>query len=179
MANWLLLLYRLPTEPSRHRVAVWRHLRRLGAVHLEGGTWALPRSEGTERSIEEVATTVRESGGAAFTFDARLLDGGREAELLRRYNDARVAEYNEVVHECEKMLAHVEREKQEEHFEFNELEELEEDLEKIERWLERVQQRDVFGVPAKTACLKVLQSCRDALVSFAHETYQRASGDMR
>lgn len=90
-----------------------------------------------------------------------------------------MAEYDEVIHECGKLLAHVEREKDEEHFEFNELEELDEDLEKIERWLERVQQRDVFGVPAKGAALKALQSCRDALASFAQETYQRASGDGR
>lgn len=179
MVDWLLLLYRLPVEPSRHRVAVWRHLRRLGAVHLEGGTWALPHNLGTERSIREVATTVRESGGVAFSFVAHLLDAEQEEEMRRRYNDARVVEYNEVFHECEKLLAHVEREKQEERFEFNELEELEEDLEKIERWLERVQQRDVFGVPTQGASLKAIQSCRDALASFAHETYQHASGDVR
>ncbi|HMC37410.1 MAG TPA: chromate resistance protein ChrB, partial [Actinomycetota bacterium] len=26
--EWLLITYRIPAEPSRHRVAVWRELRR-------------------------------------------------------------------------------------------------------------------------------------------------------
>jgi hypothetical protein len=29
--SWRVITYRLPAEPSRHRVAVWRELRRLGA----------------------------------------------------------------------------------------------------------------------------------------------------
>jgi len=34
---WRLITDRLPAEPSRHRVAVWRELRRLGAVTLQPG----------------------------------------------------------------------------------------------------------------------------------------------
>ena len=30
--QWLVLLVRVPAQPSRHRVAVWRELRRVGAV---------------------------------------------------------------------------------------------------------------------------------------------------
>ena len=43
--SWRLLIYRLPKEPSRHRVAVWRELRRAGAVALQQATWAAPRGE--------------------------------------------------------------------------------------------------------------------------------------
>jgi hypothetical protein len=32
--RWLVLAVRVPAEPSRHRVAVWRELRRTGAVPL-------------------------------------------------------------------------------------------------------------------------------------------------
>ena len=32
-----MITYRLPAEPSRHRVAVWRELRRLGAVSPDRG----------------------------------------------------------------------------------------------------------------------------------------------
>ena len=40
--RWLLLWVRLPAEPSRHRVAVWRELRRTGAVSLGQCSWAVP-----------------------------------------------------------------------------------------------------------------------------------------
>jgi DNA-binding transcriptional regulator PaaX len=41
-AQWLILAVRIPAEPSRHRVAVWRELRQIGAVPLGQGCWAVP-----------------------------------------------------------------------------------------------------------------------------------------
>ena len=35
--RWLLVVVRLPAEPSRHRVAVWRELRKVGALSLGPG----------------------------------------------------------------------------------------------------------------------------------------------
>ncbi|GAB2984163.1 hypothetical protein LWP59_17980 [Amycolatopsis acidiphila] len=40
-AQWLVLVVQVPAEPSRHRVAVWRELRRIGALSLGQGTWAV------------------------------------------------------------------------------------------------------------------------------------------
>ena len=40
--DWILLTYRLPSEPCRYRVAVWREQRKVGAVPLQQATWALP-----------------------------------------------------------------------------------------------------------------------------------------
>ncbi len=40
--KWLVLVLRLPSEPSRDRVAVWRELRKGGAGQLGQGSWALP-----------------------------------------------------------------------------------------------------------------------------------------
>ncbi|MER6878347.1 Chromate resistance protein ChrB, partial [Amycolatopsis sp. NPDC000673] len=31
----------MPSGPSRHRVAVWRELRRVGALSLGQGAWAV------------------------------------------------------------------------------------------------------------------------------------------
>ena len=42
--RWVLLVYRLPREPSRHRVAVWRKLRDLGALYLRTGLRRSPRT---------------------------------------------------------------------------------------------------------------------------------------
>ena len=33
--RWLILIYRLPREPSRHRVAVWRKLKALGLTESQ------------------------------------------------------------------------------------------------------------------------------------------------
>ena len=55
-SRWLVLVVRVPAEPSRHRVAVWRELRRAGAVSLGQGAWIVPDApvfaEGIARTIE-------------------------------------------------------------------------------------------------------------------------------
>ena len=40
--DWIVLIYRLPTNDSRARVAVWRELRRSGAHHLQQSVVAVP-----------------------------------------------------------------------------------------------------------------------------------------
>jgi hypothetical protein len=36
--GWLLLIYRVPSEPSRLRAAVWRRIKSLGAIYLQNCT---------------------------------------------------------------------------------------------------------------------------------------------
>ena len=107
------------------------------------------------------------------TLRARAASPEQEPALLATFNAAREAEYAEVTRECKKFLAHIEREAAEEEYEFTELEELEEDLEKIERWLVQVSERDVFGILARTDTAQLAQHCHELLALFAQETYQR------
>ena len=43
-------------EPSRHRVAVWRELRRAGAVPLGQGCWAVPEVPAVANKVARVET---------------------------------------------------------------------------------------------------------------------------
>src|SRR5215217_6872946 len=70
--RWVLLVYRLPREPSRHRVAVWRKLRDLGALYLKDGVAALPEDAVTREQLEWLQLRVREAGG-----EATLWEGGQ------------------------------------------------------------------------------------------------------
>ena len=49
--RWLILVYHLPREPSRHRVAVWRKLKALGALYLQDGVAALPEDAVTREQL--------------------------------------------------------------------------------------------------------------------------------
>jgi hypothetical protein len=40
--RWVVLLFRMRSEPARHRIALWRELRKAGAVSLGQSAWALP-----------------------------------------------------------------------------------------------------------------------------------------
>ena len=59
-----------PREPSRHRVAVWRRLKTLGALYLQDGVAALPEDAVTREQLEWLQLRIREAGGKATLWEA-------------------------------------------------------------------------------------------------------------
>src|SRR5438094_1715917 len=79
MRDWLLLLYSIPREPTAPRVAVWRKLKRLGALLLADAAWVLPAREATREQLRWLAAEIGEAGGEALVWEARLAVGQDEA----------------------------------------------------------------------------------------------------
>jgi hypothetical protein len=80
---WVLLTYRLPREPSGPRLALWRAIRRLGALQLGDGLVALPTSVRNLEHVQWMASDIVERGGTATVWHART--------DTRRDHDAQVA----------------------------------------------------------------------------------------
>jgi hypothetical protein len=58
-------MYRMPSRPSRHRVALWRELHRLAAVNLLHATWAVPHGESGPADLSHLLDCVSTAGGSA------------------------------------------------------------------------------------------------------------------
>ena len=58
--SWLLLIYRVPAEPSRKRAFVWRELKKVGAVYLRDGVCVLPDQAATRAGLRQVAERMLE-----------------------------------------------------------------------------------------------------------------------
>jgi hypothetical protein len=108
--GWLVLIPRVPSEPSRHRVAVWRELRRAGAVQLGQGTWALPDGVDAGAVVDRIAALAEQGSGEVLVLavDGRT-DTDRE-RLRALFDEARRAEWDEFGAECDKALAELRRE---------------------------------------------------------------------
>ena len=67
-AGWLLLVYRMPSEPTRLRATVWRRIKSLGAIYLQNSAAALPASvtarAGAAQAPERDPGHVRDRGPA-------------------------------------------------------------------------------------------------------------------
>lgn len=100
LGEWVLLLYRLPREPSRPRISVWRRLDRLGVARLGDGLVALPADARTREQLEWVADEVVDAGGTAMVWLARLTSRQQERELAAGMATARAAEYTALVGEA-------------------------------------------------------------------------------
>src|SRR2546429_9506511 len=86
--EWILITYRLPAEPSRHRVGVWRELRRIGAISLQQATWAVPARDHLVAGIERAAALVERAEGEALIFQAGPRGGGHAARLEGLFTEA-------------------------------------------------------------------------------------------
>jgi hypothetical protein len=91
--RWVLLAYRLPREPSTPRIAVWRKLRRLGAVQVLDGLVALPLDARTREQLEWLADEIIESGGDATIWIGELATRGQERALATEMAEAIAAQY--------------------------------------------------------------------------------------
>ncbi len=69
----LLLGYRLPTEPSRYRVSVWRRLRRIGATPLHRALFVVRDTSLNRLRLGDLAHDIENWGGLAWVFLATPL----------------------------------------------------------------------------------------------------------
>jgi hypothetical protein len=95
--EWAFLLHRLPREPSGPRIALWRALRRLGAVLVADGVVALPRTPRTVEHLEWLAAGIAEQGGAASVWLSRPTARAAGDDLAAQSRRAAEEEYDRVI----------------------------------------------------------------------------------
>jgi hypothetical protein len=168
-ADWLLLVYRIPPEPTRLRAGVWRKIKGLGAIYVQNSVAALPVSPSAERAFRTLRAEIGQLGGSAYLFTSSILAG--QPQLVEAFNAARDDEYEEIVDRCEDFLQQVRKEYDADHFTYAELEENDEDLTKLKRWLDKVHARDVLGAKGFDRTVVALNKCEQSLEDYAGRVY--------
>jgi hypothetical protein len=167
--RWLLLVYRIPAEPTRLRAAVWRRLKSLGAVYLQNSAAALPARDGAERALRKLRREILEMDGTAVLLSCSAVAGGPDVMAL--FAAARNDEYEEILDKCVDFHAGLDKEYAASHFTYGELEENEVELVKLRSWFEKVKARDAYGAPKRSETAEALDACADALESYAARVY--------
>jgi hypothetical protein len=171
--GWIVLLYRLPTNDSRARVAVWRELRRSGALHVQQSVVAVPDDDRFNGVVDRLRDVLADVGGQVTGLRAAPLDGADDARLREAWNAAREGEYRELSGECAKFLREIDHEFEIEKFSHAELDEEEAELEKLQRWHERIRARDVHDAPGADAAGRAVDDAEAALARYAAEVFER------
>ena len=128
-----MLAYRIPREPSTPRIAVWRKLRKLGAVQLVDGLVALPADPATIEAFDWLADEVIEAGGEAWTWRAEPGSKQQQAALRARASEAVAEEYRALVAEAKDARSQPSART----------------LGRLRRELAAIEARDRFGVPER------------------------------
>jgi hypothetical protein len=169
--SWRVISYRLPADPSRHRVAIWRELRRLGAVPLQQGTWALPEGEPFDTGFAQVTAAITAAGGQPVVL-AVAEEEASVAQLESLFTAQREAEWAEFIADCGKYDAELAGEVAKGKVTLAELDEEEQSLERLRRWYRAIRARDLFGAPSAAAAERRLKEVAEALERFADQVYQ-------
>jgi hypothetical protein len=171
--NWTLLIYTLPSSPSRLRASVWRDVKRAGAIYLRDGVCALPDLPAARDIFTELATRVRELGGRATMASSVILDVESARSLTVELQAARAVEYSEIEEQIKRFLDHVHEQRDHRDFTFAEVEVLDADFGKLKRWHEQVESRDYSDKAGGETVRALLERCQVDLAAFLEEAFAR------
>jgi hypothetical protein len=144
---WILLAYKVPPEPAKKRIALWRKIKTLGAVYLQNGVCLLPKTDDHVRRLKIMEYEIAEMDGDSVLLETNGLDSVQEQKLLARFNADRDEAYQEFLQRCDGFEAEIARESAAGKFTFAELEENDEDLKKLASWLEKIRKLELETRP--------------------------------
>lgn len=155
--RWLILIYHLPREPSRHRVGVWRKLKTLGAIYLQDGVAVLPEDAVTREQFEWLQLRVREAGGEASIWEALPNTVAEDKVLVEQFRASREAAYKRLIEAADRLRRKAAL--------GSDTALILEELSKVEREFRAERRRDYFRSPLRNEAAGVLREIRQVLKS--------------
>lgn len=170
--SWLILTYKVPPEPARKRMALWRKIKGMGAVYLQNGICVLPKTEEHQRGLKILENEIAKMGGEAVLLETAALDRTQEEKILARFNQDRNEAYHEFLEQCEGFEAEIAKERAANKFTFAELEENDEDLKKLRNWFEKIRKLDFHGASLAAQAAERLAQCEALLDAFGKQVFE-------
>jgi hypothetical protein len=141
--KWVVFSSTLPSKAqSSPRVALWRRLRRLGAISPTGGIHVLPAREECLEAFQWLVEEVQHAKGEAFVMRVEQFDGLSDAALMERFRQARAEDYTALDTQAAELETHLRTERTPE-----ERSRLREMLERLRRQHAEVARIDFFEAP--------------------------------
>jgi len=169
--NWLLLTYKVPPEPAKKRIALWRKLKGMGAVYLQNGVCLLPKTDDHTRRLKIIENEINEMAGDSVLLETVALDRAQEDKVIARFKADRDEEYKELLGKCADFEAEIAHETEVQHFTHAELEENDVDLKKLQSWLEKIAKLDFYGATLAAEAAERLKGCEALLDAYAQRVF--------
>ena len=136
--SWLLLLYSLPSGQKTERVAIWRRLKKMGAVQIKTSTYLLPDETAQYEQFQWLAQQIRDYGGDSTLVRANEIEGLTRENVVAMFNNARAKDYVELRKSLQGFIARRKR---------VDAEEAAAELERVTRQFREIRAVDFFDSP--------------------------------
>jgi hypothetical protein len=168
---WLLLTYKVPAEPAAKRVGLWRRLKGMGAIYLQNGVCLLPRTDDHARRLKMIENDITEMGGESVILETVALDRLQQEKVVARFKADRDDAYRELIDKCDDFEAEIAKETAAQHFTYNELEENDVELKKLQGWLDKIKKLDFYGGALVVEATGRLKTCETLLDGYAQRVF--------
>lgn len=175
-SRWIVLMVKLAAGPSRHRVAVWRELRKVGALSLGQGVWAVPDVPVFAPGLARARELTDRADGETITLRAAGITDDDGARFEAMFTAAREDDWSEFLSDCGKYEAELDKEIRTAKFTLAELDEEEQSLDRLRRWHRDIKARDVFGAPSAVAATERLRVCTARLQDYTERVFDALHG---
>lgn len=165
--RFTVLVYRMPAKPTAARVAVWRHLKKIGAIYLQQSMCVFPDNSSLRKDLAPILQRITNGKGEFHLLPLRSLDATEGSKLIKQFQDQTSNHYQEIIENCEvNFTKEIEFETFRKNFTYEEAEEIRAEFEKICAWYDRVLRRDWFGAPNEAQAKEWLNRCEKMLEEF-------------
>ena len=152
--SWILLIYKIPSAPARHRIGVWRRLKKLGAIYLQKSAVVLPDNTYLRDELENLAHDIENFRGEAtivFTSDIE-----KEAKIVAEFQEQSNKEYERIISRCKKFLKSIPME-----LKRTKIKELEVMLDESKQRFAEARRRDYFDARKSEETERIVTECEE------------------
>jgi hypothetical protein len=167
--DWIIFVYKMHPEPSRYRVSVWRRLKDIGALYLQNSICILPFSDLHQEFVQKLSKEIEKADGESSILISRYISKDEEQKLIDKFNSERNNEYIELVDHGDRLIAEIQREHSRKNYTYGELDENEDELNRLFTWFEKIKKRDFFCADGSTEANSRLTECREIIRSFSEQ----------
>lgn len=171
--NWTTLIYQIPREMHKNRMAVWRKLKSIAAYNVLQSIWILPESDSAKKELKALELQIKRDGGRSIFCTTVIEDEKQNQKLIDGFNSERELDYSELLDKCNDFDHEMQHETERENFTYAELEENEHEIEKLNTWLDKIIQKDYFNCSLNSEAVEKLKKCEELLNQFSNEVYDR------
>ncbi len=171
--SWIVVLYDVPSEPSKLKVRVWREFKKLGALYPQSSLCILPNSIENNKKIDEISKIIL-TNGRFVKISADETNDKEHDKILDMYKEERDKQYDEIIEECQEFIDEINLNIKNNKFTREEVEEMEEVLDGLYRWFNKVLALDWIETSSKILQLQnYLNNCQISMEHFAELTFNK------
>jgi hypothetical protein len=172
-SSWIVVLYEVPSEPSKLKVRVWREFKKLGALYPQISLCILPNNAENSKKIDDISKIIV-TEGRIVKISASELDNTEHDKILDMYRKERDKQYEEIVEECEEFIDEIDLNIRNDKLTQEEVEEMEEVLDGLYRWFNKVLSLDwIEKSPRILQLQEYLIKCQDSMDHFAELSFPK------